>query len=98
MAELTVGPLSAGNPTERAIRQARLQWAESVFEPIPFDAAAARSYGIIAALVIAGGRKPRKRLADLFIASTALAHGLPLLTRNPDDFGGLDTRVRVIAV
>lgn len=43
LAELSVGPLVATNPQEQAIRQIRLQQAEADFQPLPFDAAAARS-------------------------------------------------------
>ena len=33
------------DPAERARRQERLQQAESDFDPLPFDAAAARAFG-----------------------------------------------------
>jgi predicted nucleic acid-binding protein len=97
MAELAAGPHAAKTFDERAIRQARLQWAESTFDPVPFDHDAARSYGIIYALVLNLGRQPRKRLADLLIASVTAANNLPLVTRNPDDFAGLDSHVRIVA-
>ncbi|GAA0820909.1 type II toxin-antitoxin system VapC family toxin [Streptosporangium amethystogenes subsp. fukuiense] len=96
MAELAAGPHAAKTADARAVRQAMLQWAESTFDPIPFDTDAARSYGIIYALVLDLGRHPRKRLADLLIASVAAANGLPLVTRNPDDFIGLESQVQVI--
>lgn len=83
---------------ERAVRQARLQWAESAFRPLTFDLAAARYYGLIYALVLKQGRKPGKRLADLLIASVSAANRLPLVTRNPDDFVGLENAVNVIAL
>jgi predicted nucleic acid-binding protein len=39
---------------------------------------------------VATGRKARRAWAvDLLIAATALAHDLPLYTRNGDDFTGL---------
>jgi predicted nucleic acid-binding protein len=72
---------------------------EATFDPLPFDAAAARSYGRIFAAVQAGGRKARgRRAADLLIAATAAAQNLPLYTRNRNDFSGLDNIVTVIAV
>lgn len=90
MAELAAGPHATADPGERARRQERLQRAEAIFAPLPFDASAARAYGRICAAVAAGGRKARGRRAiDLLIAATALAEGLPLYTRNPDDFRGL---------
>jgi predicted nucleic acid-binding protein len=67
-----------------------LQRAENEFDPIPFDAESARIYGRVCAGVVSAGRKPRRRVADLMIASTAIAEGLPLFTTNPDDFRGLD--------
>ncbi|WP_406316422.1 type II toxin-antitoxin system VapC family toxin [Streptosporangium sp. NBC_01639] len=96
MAELAAGPHAAKTADARAVRQAVLQWAESAFAPIPFDTDAARSYGIIYALVLDLGRQPRKRLADLLIASVAAANSLPLVTRNPDDFAGLESQIQVI--
>jgi predicted nucleic acid-binding protein len=97
LAELAAGPHATADPYARATRQARLQWAESTFEPLPFDSEAARAYGLIYSSVLAAGRKPRKRLADLLIAAIAAAHGLPLVTRNPDDFVGLDTQITVVS-
>ncbi|MBJ7399318.1 type II toxin-antitoxin system VapC family toxin [Mycolicibacterium sp.] len=97
-AELAAGPLLAGDPVEAARRQARLQEVEAKFEPIPFDAAAARSYGLVAAAALGKGPHPRTRFADLLIAATAHTHGLDLYTRNAADFGGLEELIRVIGV
>jgi hypothetical protein len=45
------------------------------------------------------GRKARGRRAfDLLIAATAVAAGLPLYTRNPDDFTGLSDVVLIVSV
>lgn len=99
VAELAAGPHATADVAERARRQERLQMVEATFDPLPFDAAAARSYGRIFAAVQAGGRKARgRRAADLLIAATAAAQNLPLYTRNPNDFSGLDNIVTVIAV
>lgn len=98
LAELAAGPHATQEPTIRAARQARLQWAEATFVPLPFDAEAARAYGVIYASVLAVGRTPRKRLADLLIAAVAAANSLPLVTRNPDDFAGIESDVAVISV
>jgi predicted nucleic acid-binding protein len=97
-AELAAGPHLAATATEAAKRQARLQEVESRLEPIPFDAVAARSYGLIVAAVVSESRKPRSRFADLLIAATAHANGLDLYTRNGDDFTGLEEFVRVVDV
>jgi len=75
-----------------------LQRAEHEFDPIPFDAEAARIYGRVSAAVIAAGRRPRRRIADLMIAATAIAQGLPLFTTNPDDFTGLAGLLTLVPV
>ena len=98
LAELAAGPHAAEDPEERARRQDRLQWAATTWDPLPFDADAARAYGQIFAAVKATGRRTRSRLADLLIASTAAAHGLPLYTRNPSDLKGLGKIIDVVAV
>jgi predicted nucleic acid-binding protein len=97
-AELAAGPLLAGDPVEAARRQARLQEIEAKFEPIPFDAAAARSYGLVAAAALGKGPHPRNRFADLLIAATAHTHHLDLYTRNAADFDELGELIRVIGV
>ena len=99
MAELAAGPHATADPAERARRQDRLQRAEATFEPLPFDAAVARAYGRVYATVGAAGRKARgRRAVDLFIAATAVAAGLPLYTRNPNDFAGLSGVLDIVAV
>jgi hypothetical protein len=42
----------------RSQRTETLRRAESEFDPVPFDVAAARAYGRVAAAVIVAGRKP----------------------------------------
>ena len=98
LAELAAGPHATGDGAERARRQDRLQWAAATWEPLPLDADAARAYGRVFAATRATGRSSRTRLADLLIAATAAAHGLPLYTRNPGGFIGLDGIVRVVGV
>jgi predicted nucleic acid-binding protein len=98
LAELAAGPHATGDEQERARRQDRLQWAAATWDPLPFDTEAARAYGRIFAAARAAGRSPRPRLADLLIASTAAANGLPLYTRNPGDLTGLDELVTIVAV
>jgi predicted nucleic acid-binding protein len=98
-AELAAGPHATDDLTERARRQDRLQRAEATFEPIPFDATAARAYGLVYAAIISAGRKARRRRAvDLLIAATAVAAEIPLYTRNPSDFGGLNGVLEIVTV
>ena len=99
LAELAAGPHATDDPAERARRQERLQRVEATFDPIPFDAVAARAYGRVYAEVAAAGRRARgRRAVDLLIAATAVAAELPLYTRNPADFDGLSGVLEVIAV
>lgn len=90
LAELSVGPLVAKRDSERVARQAQLQQAEADFEPLAFDASAARAFGRVAASLRRSGRKATARAYDAMIAATALANGLPLYTCNPTDFSGID--------
>ena len=107
LAELSAGPHQVrpyseqdlyDEHEERARRTEALQRAESEFDPVPFDTEAARVYGRLTAAVVAAGRKPRRRIADLMIAATAIAEDLPLFTTNADDYTGLDRLVRIVPV
>jgi predicted nucleic acid-binding protein len=97
LAELSVGPLVASSDAERSARQAHLQQAEADFDPLPFDAAAARSFGRVAAGLRRAGRKPAARTYDAMIAATAISNELPVHTCNPKDFTGIE-ELTVIAV
>ena len=107
LAELSAGPHQVrrnedqdayDEHAERARRLEVLQRAENEFDPVPFDAEAARIFGRVAAAVIAADRKPRGRVVDLMIAATAIAEGLPLYTTNPADFAGLGKLVAIVPV
>ena len=95
--ELSVGPLVARSDDERAARQAHLQEAEADFEPLPFDMAAARAFGRVAASLRRAGRTTSARAYHAMIAATAMANGLALHTVNPHDFEGIDG-LTVVAV
>lgn len=97
LAELSVGPLVAQDDQERATRQAHVQQAEADFDPLPFDAAAARAFGGVAAALRRAGRKPAARAYDAMIAAIAIANGLPVFTCNPGDFAGIEG-LEVVAV
>ncbi len=98
LAELAAGPHATNDDQERTRRQDRLHWAATTWDPLPFDAEAARAYGRVFAATKAAGPSARTRSAHLLIAATAAANGLPLYTRNPGDFVGLEGVVRVVAV
>ncbi len=97
LAELSVGPLVATDDEGRSVRLAHLQQAEADFDPLPFDADAARAFGQVAASLRRSGRKASARTYDAMIAAVALANELPLFTCNPADFAGIEGLI-VIAV
>jgi predicted nucleic acid-binding protein len=99
LAELTAGPHAAGDELTRARRQLALQHVEASFETLVFDSSCARAYGRIFVAVDNAGRKPRGgRAVDLMIAATALAHDLPLYTRNAKDLRGLEGLIEIVDV
>lgn len=98
LAELAAGPHATTDDAEKARRQDRLLWVTANWEPLPFDAPAARAYAMVFAAARRAGRTSRARLADLLIAATAIANDLPVYTRNPADFAGLDELLRIQAV
>lgn len=92
LAELSVGPLVAADSAEAARRQVVLQQVEADFDPLPFDAACARAFGVVAASL----RSSNRNVA--LIAATALANGLPLYTANPKDVAGVENlEVRAVS-
>jgi predicted nucleic acid-binding protein len=99
LAELVIGPLGTGEELKRARRQQHLQYVEASVEPLAFDSRCSRAYGPVYAAVVNLGRKPRgARAIDLMIAATALAHELPLYTRNAKDLLGLERLIEIVDV
>ena len=96
LAELHFGVLVARDADERARRAQRLGIIEATFDPLPIDAAVAREWGRLAAMVIERGGQPRRRAVDLAIAATANVAAVPLLTRNADDFKLIADLVTVV--
>ncbi len=90
LAELSVGPLVATTRDVQVARQLLLQQVESDFDPLPFDATAARAFGSVAASLRSSGRKPAARAYDALIAAVAMSQGLPLYTSNAADFTGIE--------
>ncbi|MEU3220699.1 type II toxin-antitoxin system VapC family toxin [Streptomyces sp. NPDC006971] len=98
LAELAQGVAMAKDPVDMMARAQRLADVEADFDAVPFGREAARRYGTLVALVVKSGRNPRPRRVDLMIAAVAAAEGLPLYTRNPDDFKDLERGVEVVTV
>jgi predicted nucleic acid-binding protein len=99
LAELVVGPASAGDELNRARRQQRLQYIEANVEPLPFEFRCYRAYGPVYSAVLRTGRKARgARAVDLMIAATALAYDIPLYTRNAKDLRGLESLIEIVDV
>jgi predicted nucleic acid-binding protein len=98
IAELHYGVLVARNRATRSLRLARLGAVESTFQALPIDAAIARAFARLAHEVKRSGPQPRARVMDLWIAATALVHGVALYTRNATDFRGLDKVVEIRVV
>lgn len=98
IAELQYGVTAANDPLVQSRRRQRIQDILDQFDVLPFDLATAEYYGVMATLIRQHGRNPRARRMDLQIAATAVRHGLPLLTRNIEDFAGLEPAVTVIGL
>lgn len=98
IAELHFGVHLARTDPERRARVRRLAEIEASFDPLPIDATVARSYGMLAHLVVSAGRQPRRRAMDLLIAATAHAHGVTLYTRNATDLAGLEEELTIRVV
>ena len=98
LAELHQGVAMARDAASRAMRTEKLGAAIVDFEPLPFDGQAAARYGTLVALTLAANRDPKPRRVDLMIAAIASSRGLPLFTRNDEDFKGLQDMVVVVAV
>jgi predicted nucleic acid-binding protein len=86
LVELQAGVLAA---PDTATRQRRLVTAQLAAEVVrlPVDGAAAAQWARLRVLVHEAGR--RVGVGDLWIAAVAVAHGLPVVTQDPD-FDALD--------
>lgn len=91
--ELRAGVLAASDPRARARRLETLTRAESM-RPLPIDAGVARAWGELRVALRDAGR--RMLVNDSWIAATAIALGIPVVTQDADydDVPGLDV-VRV---
>ena len=85
LAELEFGIERSGDVRIRAGRARLLNAYRSAVEWIVFDEAAARSYGVLAAIVNES-RPAHARSKDILLAAQAHSLGVPFMTRNARDF------------
>jgi predicted nucleic acid-binding protein len=83
--ELRAGVLAAGDPETVATRLDTLLWAMSC-EPLPVDGAVADAWARLRIRLRDAGR--RMPVNDSWIAATAIAHGIAVLTQD-DDYDGV---------
>jgi predicted nucleic acid-binding protein len=95
LAELHFGVLVARKDPLRRQRLRRLGEVEAAFSALPLDESVARAFATVAHAVRTAGRQPRARVMDIWVAATALAHGVPVFTQNRDDFKAFETVVDV---
>lgn len=86
IAELQAGVLVSADVDVRARRLATLESTTDI-EVLPIDGAVAAEWARLRVLLAQTGR--RVNVNDLWIAATAVAHGLPVVTQD-DDFTPLD--------
>lgn len=91
--ELRAGVLLAEEPRARARRLETLTYALGL-DPLPIDEPVAEAWALLRVLLREAGR--RLSVNDSWIAATALAHDVPVVTQDADfvDIEGLDV-VRV---
>ena len=94
--ELRAGVLAATDLTVRSRRLSTLQTVAEL-EPLPITAAVADEWATLRLLLAQAGR--RVNVNDTWIAATALAHDVPVVSQD-DDYGTLAelSPLRVIAV
>jgi toxin FitB len=86
LCELHAGVLLASDE-QRPGRLAVLTMVERTLRPLPMNHRIAAKYGQIVSAARRAGRRPG--VADMLIAATAAAHGLPVYARDRD-FDGFD--------
>ena len=79
--ELRAGVLAATDLLARDTRLATLTLVQSL-EPIPIDAAVADAWASLRVRLRAAGQ--RMPVNDSWIAATAMAHGIPVVTQDDD--------------
>lgn len=80
--ELELGVLRAPSADVRAIRLATLSQVRSAYPLLPIDDQIASCFARIADEELSAGRKLRRH--DVWIAATAMRHGVPVVTQDGD--------------
>jgi len=81
LAELRAGVLAAPDTVVRARRLATLE-AVAGLEPLPIDGSSAAAWATMRVALHEAGR--RANVNELWIASVAVAHGMPVVTQDHD--------------
>jgi predicted nucleic acid-binding protein len=88
------------HPDPRIAARARVdlvQLRQAYGEGLPFTQREADVYRELCAIIVAAGRTAGgRRRVDVMIAAVAVASNAALATRNPTDFDGLETVLKVI--
>lgn len=90
IAELRAGVIGADGYQETEDRLRTYSDALE-FDPIPIDVAVAESWAALRVRLLANGR--RMKANDSWIAATAIAHGIPVVTQDGDFADGLGFEV-----
>ena len=81
LGELRLGVLQAGDPAISARRLSTFQLAQR-FEPLVIDEAVAEAWALLVSQLRARGRKAP--INDTWIAATAIAHDVPVVSQDAD--------------
>jgi predicted nucleic acid-binding protein len=81
LGELRVGVLQAGDPVVVSRRLSTYQLAQR-FEALPVDQAVSDAWALLVSQLRKAGRKVP--VNDSWIAATAVAHGVPIVTQDTD--------------
>jgi predicted nucleic acid-binding protein len=81
LGELRLGVLQARDPVAASRRLSTYQLAQR-FEALPVDSAVSDAWALLVSKLRAAGRKAP--VNDSWIAATAIAHGIPVVTQDND--------------
>ncbi|MGH3960539.1 type II toxin-antitoxin system VapC family toxin [Mycobacterium sp.] len=93
LGELRLGVLQASDPEASARRLSTYQLAQR-FEPLPIDEAVSEAWALLVSRLRAANR--RIPINDSWIAATAIAHDIPIVTRDSDYDAMADVEVITI--